>query len=111
MADHRRACAFGKGQVRCQIARRRGLRITMRIWIVGKNGQVGWELQRTLSGIGECVAVDHPQIDLVSEDSIRKVIADTSPELIVNAAAYTAVGEAEDEFDLAMKINGVAPGI
>jgi dTDP-4-dehydrorhamnose reductase len=83
----------------------------MRILVVGKNGQVGWELQRTLSTLGECVAVGYPEIDLVNADSIRKVIADASPELIVNAAAYTAVDQAEDEFELAMKINATAQGI
>jgi dTDP-4-dehydrorhamnose reductase len=83
----------------------------MRILIVGKNGQVGWELQRTLSTLGRCVAVDYPDIDLVNADSIRSVIADASPELIVNAAAYTAVDQAEDEFELAMKINATAQGV
>lgn len=80
----------------------------MRILIVGKNGQVGWELQRTLSTLGQCVAVDYPDIDLVNADSIRKIVAEASPELIVNAAAYTAVDQAEDEFELAMKINATA---
>jgi dTDP-4-dehydrorhamnose reductase len=83
----------------------------MRILIVGKNGQVGWELQRTLSTMGTCAAVEYPEIDLVNADSIRKVIAEAAPELIVNAAAYTAVDQAEDEFELAMKINATAQGI
>jgi dTDP-4-dehydrorhamnose reductase len=83
----------------------------MRILIVGKNGQVGWELQRTLSTLGQCVAVDYPDIDLVNADSIRKTIADAAPELIVNAAAYTAVDQAEDESELAMKINATAQGV
>jgi dTDP-4-dehydrorhamnose reductase len=83
----------------------------MRILIIGKNGQIGWELQRSLAKSGECVAVDYPEIDLVNADSIRKTIADAAPQLMVNAAAYTAVDKAEDEYELAMKINGVAPGI
>lgn len=79
--------------------------------LVGKNGQVGWELQRTLATLGEVVAVDRQGMDLANPDSIRAVIRDTRPDLIVNAAAYTAVDKAESEPDLAMAINGIAPGI
>lgn len=82
-----------------------------RILLVGKNGQVGWELQRTLATLGEVIAVDQPAMDLANPDSIRQVIRATRPDLIVNAAAYTAVDKAESEPDLAMAINGIAPGI
>lgn len=82
-----------------------------RILLVGKNGQVGWELQRTLATLGEVVAVDRQGMDLANPDSIRDAIHATRPNLIVNAAAYTAVDKAESEPDLAMAINGVAPGI
>jgi dTDP-4-dehydrorhamnose reductase len=82
-----------------------------RILITGKNGQVGWELQRTLSTLGEVVALDRTGMDLASPDSIRAAIRDAKPSLIVNAAAYTAVDKAESEPELAMAINGVAPGI
>lgn len=82
-----------------------------RILLVGKNGQVGWELQRTLATLGDVIAVDFPSIDLAKPDSIRQVIRTIQPSLIVNAAAYTAVDKAESEPDLAMAINGIAPGI
>ena len=82
-----------------------------KILLTGKNGQVGWELQRTLALLGDIVVVGHHEMDLANPDSIRKVIRQVQPELIVNAAAYTAVDKAESEPDLAMAINGVAPGI
>lgn len=82
-----------------------------RILLTGKNGQVGWELQRTLAPLGEMVAVDRRNMDLSNPDSIRKIIREIRPDLIVNAAAYTAVDKAESEPDLAMAINGLAPGV
>lgn len=82
-----------------------------RILLIGNNGQVGWELQRTLSSLGEVRAVDRQALDLTDPDSIRRVIRDSRPALIVNAAAYTAVDKAESEAGLAMAINGSAPGI
>jgi dTDP-4-dehydrorhamnose reductase len=82
-----------------------------KILLVGKNGQVGWELQRTLAPLGEVLAVDRQGMDLTDPDSIRRVIRDTRPDLIVNAAAYTAVDKAESDVDMAMAINGTAPGI
>lgn len=81
------------------------------ILLVGKNGQVGWELQRTLATLGEVVAVDRNGMDLADPDSIRSAIRSARPDLIVNAAAYTAVDKAESEPELAMAINGIAPGI
>lgn len=82
-----------------------------RILLVGKNGQVGWELQRTLAPLGEVLAVDRQTMDLADPDSIRRVIRETHPDLIINAAAYTAVDKAESEAAIAMAINGNAPGI
>lgn len=82
-----------------------------RILLVGKNGQVGWELQRTLATLGDVVTVDRQGMDLANPDSIRGAIRTIRPDLIVNAAAYTAVDKAESEPELAMAINGVAPGI
>ncbi len=82
-----------------------------RILVIGKIGQVGWELRRTLAPLGQLICVDYPEIDLTDDASIRKWIRDAAPAAIVNAAAYTAVDKAETETDLAMKINGVAPGI
>ncbi len=82
-----------------------------KILLAGKNGQVGWELQRTLATLGDVVAVDRQGMDLANPDSIRSAIRTIRPDLIVNAAAYTAVDKAESEPELAMAINGIAPGI
>jgi dTDP-4-dehydrorhamnose reductase len=82
-----------------------------RILLVGKIGQVGWELRRTLAPMARVTCVDFPEIDLTSDDSIRRWVRETRPNIVINAAAYTAVDKAESEPDKAMKINGVAPGI
>jgi dTDP-4-dehydrorhamnose reductase len=82
-----------------------------KILLIGKNGQVGWELQRTLAGLGNMVVMDRQQMDLADPDSIRKIVRDIRPGLIVNAAAYTDVDKAESEPDLATSINAIAPGI
>jgi len=79
--------------------------------LIGKNGQVGWELQRTLETLGQVVALDRYQLDLSDPDQIRERVREIKPSLIVNAAAYTAVDQAETESEIAMSINGVAPGI
>ena len=67
------------------------------ILIIGKIGQVGWELRRTLAPIGTFVSVDYPEIDLTDGASIRKWVSETAPQVIINAAAYTAVDKAETE--------------
>jgi len=82
-----------------------------RILIIGRIGQVGWELRRTLGAMGDLVCVDYPEIDLTNGDSIRKWVRDTAPKVIINAAAYTAVDKAETETERCQQINGVAPGI
>ncbi|MHC1767841.1 MAG: dTDP-4-dehydrorhamnose reductase [Verrucomicrobiia bacterium] len=82
-----------------------------RILLIGKNGQVGWELQRTLAPLGDVKAVDFPDIDLADPDSICDRLQDSRPDIIVNAAAYTAVDRAESDAELAVKVNGLAPGI
>lgn len=82
-----------------------------RILLTGIHGQVGWELLRTLQPLGPVMAVDRTSLDLASPDSIRRVLRDSKPAIIVNPAAYTAVDKAEAESDLAMAINGRAPGI
>jgi len=82
-----------------------------RILLFGKIGQVGWELRRTLAPMSQLVCVDFPEVDLTRPDSIRTWIKDCSPDVIVNAAAYTAVDKAETETALTMKINGEAPGV
>lgn len=81
------------------------------ILVTGKNGQVGWELQRSLMPLGRVVAVDRQGMDLSNNDSIVNCIREIKPDIIVNAAAYTAVDKAEEEPELAMQINGTAPGI
>ncbi|MGF6966416.1 dTDP-4-dehydrorhamnose reductase [Paraburkholderia sp. WC7.3g] len=81
------------------------------ILVTGVNGQVGYELARTLQGLGNVVAVDRSRLDLSNLDQIRSVVRDVRPALIVNPAAYTAVDKAEEERDLAMRINGEAPGV
>jgi len=85
--------------------------LSPRILLTGKNGQVGWELHQTLTPLGEVVALDRQQLDLADPDQIRKRVREIKPDLIVNAAAYTAVDRAEAEPGLAMAVNGIAPGI
>lgn len=82
-----------------------------RILITGKNGQVGYELERSLQGLGEIIALDRSQMDLADLDQVRDVIRRVKPTLIVNPAAYTAVDKAESEPELALRINGEAPGV
>jgi len=81
------------------------------ILLTGREGQVGWELQQALKPLGKIVAVDRQSMDLNSLDSVRQVIRDIQPSLIVNAAAYTAVDRAESEAEIAMTVNGMAPGV
>jgi dTDP-4-dehydrorhamnose reductase len=83
----------------------------MKILLIGKNGQVGWELQRTLMTLGEVIAVERNEVDLSQPFTIRQRIREIQPNLIINAAAYTMVDKAESEPELAMAINGTAPGI
>ncbi|BAY12869.1 dTDP-4-dehydrorhamnose reductase [Calothrix sp. NIES-2098] len=88
----------------------------MKILLTGVTGQLGWELQRTLLTIGEVIPVGRSvsdpslQMDLAQLDSIRRTIREVKPDLIINPAAYTAVDKAESEPELAMAINGIAPG-
>jgi len=83
----------------------------MKILITGANGQVGWELQRALAPLGELLALGHAQLDLADADAIRQALRHAAPDLILNAAAYTAVDRAEQEPELAQAVNGIAPGI
>ncbi|VAW50086.1 dTDP-4-dehydrorhamnose reductase [hydrothermal vent metagenome] len=83
----------------------------MKILIFGKNGQVGWELNRSLQPLGEIIAVDVDEIDFTDSDGLRKIIQTVKPSVICNAVAYTAVDKAEEEEALALTINGTAPGI
>ena len=83
----------------------------MRILLTGRNGQVGWELERALPALGELIATDRAILDLADPDAIRRAVRDAKPAVIVNAAAYTAVDRAESELEQAMRINGIAPGV
>ena len=88
----------------------------MKILLFGKNGQVGWELQRSLAPLGELIALDHdgaPGLsgDFAHPDSLAATVRAVAPDLIVNAAAHTAVDKAESEPDFARALNALAPGV
>ena len=83
----------------------------MKILLTGASGQVGYELARSLQCVGEVIAPDRRQMDLTNLDQIRSLIREIRPALIVNPAAYTAVDQAEQEPELAMRINAEAPGV
>jgi dTDP-4-dehydrorhamnose reductase len=83
----------------------------MKILLTGSTGQVGYELERSLQGLGEVIAVDRSRMDLANLDQVRDVIRATRPQLIVNPAAYTAVDKAESEPELAHRINAGAPAV
>ncbi len=82
-----------------------------RILIVGNAGQLGRELERIFAGVGPIVAVDRESVDLADTDQTRALVRRAAPNLILNAAAYTAVDRAESERDLAFAINEQAPRI
>lgn len=82
-----------------------------RILLTGANGQVGWELQRTLSSLGEVVAFDSQGLNLADSAGLCDKLKTLAPQVIVNAAAYTAVDKAESEADRAHAVNAIAAGI
>ena len=83
----------------------------MRLMVTGANGQVGSELDRSLAALGSVVALDRRQCDLSRPERVPKLIRSLKPDVIVNAAAYTAVDEAEREEVLATTVNGTAVGV
>ena len=83
----------------------------MKILLTGKNGQVGWDLNRSLAKLGTVFAMGRDQMDLSKPETLGQVIQEIRPDIIVNAAAYTAVDKAESEPELAMTVNGIAPGV
>lgn len=82
----------------------------MKLLVLGANGQVGFELQRSLSALGEVVAADRSTVDLARPETIARTIEAVRPAWVINAAAYTAVDRAESETELANRINGEAVG-
>jgi dTDP-4-dehydrorhamnose reductase len=83
----------------------------LRILISGQHGQVSQALQQHLQSMGELIVLGRDQLDLSQPESIRPVVRDIKPDLIINAAAYTAVDQAESEPDLAFAINATSPGV
>lgn len=89
----------------------RPLGVLMKILLLGKDGQVGWQLQRSLAPHGSVFACGREHCDLSDADQIRSLVRAIRPDVIVNAAAYTAVDRAESEPDLARRINVQAPAV
>ena len=83
----------------------------MKILLTGKDGQVGFALQKKLASLGEVIATDRNELNLENPDIIREFIEKIIPDIIINAAAYTDVDKAETEIELANKVNSVAPKV
>ena len=88
----------------------------MKLLLLGCGGQVGWELQRSLAPLGEVIALDFDspgdlRADFTDPEALRSLVRTLAPDVIVNAAAHTAVDKAESEPDLARSINATAPGV
>ncbi len=86
----------------------------MRVLLLGANGQVGWELRRSLAPLGELIALDRQSMgdaDFARPDSLAALVERVAPDVIVNAAAHTAVDKAESEPELAQALNAAAPAV
>lgn len=83
----------------------------MKILLLGKDGQVGWELQRALAPLGALHACGRAEADFADPDALRALVRAVAPDVIVNAAAYTAVDKAEGDQHAAHACNAVAPGV
>ena len=83
----------------------------MRILVLGRSGQVGTALTQSLQGLGELIALDRAQLDLTNPDAIRTTLREIQPQIVINAAAYTAVDAAESDQAMAFQINAVAPRV
>jgi dTDP-4-dehydrorhamnose reductase len=83
----------------------------VKILLTGRNGQVGWELARTLAPLGEIIAFDHAGLNLAEPARLASAVRELKPEIIVNPAAYTAVDRAQSESEAAFAVNARAPGV
>jgi dTDP-4-dehydrorhamnose reductase len=84
-------------------------RADLKIVIVGRNGQLAWEANQRFQGLGQIICVGRPELDLLDAEGVRAEIRRIKPSILVNAAAYTAVDQAESEPEAALKINSEAP--
>jgi dTDP-4-dehydrorhamnose reductase len=83
----------------------------VRLLVIGANGQIGWELTRSLMPLGEVIAMDRKGCDLSRPDGVPEIIRDAMPNVLINAAGYTAVDKAEDDEKLATLVNATAVGV
>ena len=83
----------------------------MKIVLIGKNGQLGWEFQQILPAFGEMVALGREDLDISDQHAVQHTLLALQPNLIINASAYTEVDLAETQIELAEKINAISPGI
>src|SRR5437763_15612893 len=83
----------------------------MKTLLLGKDGQLGWELQRALVSLGELVAFDSKTLDISDSHALRSAIHQVRPTVVVNAAAYTAVDKAETDAERARRVNGDAAAV
>ena len=83
----------------------------MKILLLGANGQVGWKLRRSLAPLGQINSCDRNTLDIANFEILRRYTRDYRPDVIVNAAAYTAVDRAESEIDSASRINAEAVAV
>nr|WP_311526694.1 dTDP-4-dehydrorhamnose reductase [uncultured Ralstonia sp.] len=82
-----------------------------KLLVTGANGQVGFELRRSLAPLGNVIAIDRAACDLTQPDALRQLVREHRPDVIVNPAAYTAVDKAESDVDTAFSVNGAAVGV
>jgi len=83
----------------------------MKILLLGKNGQLGWEFQRLLPALGETISLGREDLDVANTQAVQDTMEELKPNLIINTSAYTEVDLAENQSELAMKINATAPGV